>query len=352
MGRHKFPVYKTKIKGVKQSFDLADRGQRLDYFRAKGKASIAKIEDYLNKGGTFVGFLMGKKGSGKGTRAKIFADIFGREKIAHIGIGDIVRLVHEELETEEGKKELVEYLKQDYRGYISIEKGIEAILGRSQDRVSVPDELMLSLIKWEIDKHEGKALFIDGFPRTLDQVSYSLYFRDLMGYRDDPDFFVLVDVPEGVIDARIKNRVVCPECKAPRGLSFMPTKLVGCDEKGFYLMCDNPECRKARMMSKEGDDKGIESIRSRLDDDGALLDKAFSLHGVPKVLLRNSVPLDDKSLVDEYEITPEFYYEEKDEKVITKTRPWVVKDDDGVDSYSLLPEPNVLVMIEQIAEIL
>ncbi len=40
----------------------------------------------------------------------------------------------------------VDYLKKDYRGYISIDEGIDAILNRSQDKVSVPNELMMSLI--------------------------------------------------------------------------------------------------------------------------------------------------------------------------------------------------------------
>ncbi len=349
----KIPVFKTKDLDVTQSFDLKNPEERKVYFEAKAGLEIKKIEEFL-KNNTFVAYLMGKKGSGKGTRAKMFKEILGEDKVAHISVGDLVRSVHKALETKEGKKELIEYLKKDYRGYISVEEGIDAILGRSQDKVSVPDELILSLLKREIDKHDRKALFIDGFPRTLDQISYSLYFRTLIGYRDDPDFFVIVDVPEAVIGARIKDRVVCPKCFTPRGLSLMPTESVGYDkeEKKFFLRCGSESCNGERMREKEGE-VGIEKIKDRLEADGALIEKAFSLHGVPKILLRNSVALNEvKEMVDEYEVTLEFYYENKDGKVVKKTRQWVTKDDEGVESVSLLPEPGVLSMIKQIADLI
>ena len=46
------------------------------------------------------------------------------------------------------------------------------------------------------------------------------------------------------------------------------------------------------MVGKEGDTAGIESIRERLDLDDKLAKKVMSLHGIPKVLLRNSVQSD------------------------------------------------------------
>ena len=64
------------------------------------------------------------------------------------------------------------------------------------------------------------------------------------------------------------------------------------------------------MVVKEGDELGIEPIKERLKIDGNLIKQAFSLYGIPKVLLRNSVPKDKaKELVDDYEITPEYSYE-------------------------------------------
>ncbi len=77
------------------------------------------------------------------------------------------------------------------------------------------------------------------------------------------------------------------------------------------------------------------------------------MYGIPKVLLRNSVPVKDKDSVDDYELTPEFVLENLGNgKVKIGQRPWIIKDDEGVDSFSLMPQPVAVSMIKQIAEIL
>ena len=71
--------------------------------------------------------------------------------------------------------------------------------------------------------------------------------------------------------------------------------------------------------------------------------------------MRNSVPKKlAKEYVDDYEITPEYYYQwsEKDKKIMIKERPWVTADDEGKPSYSLLPPPVVVSLIKQITEVL
>jgi adenylate kinase family enzyme len=127
----------------------------------------------------------------------------------------------------------------------------------------------VALIKYEIAKHPKQAIFIDGFPRAMDQVGYSMYLKEIIGYRDDPDFLVFISLPNPVIHERIKYRVVCPICKVPRNLKLLATKHAGYDEATgqFYLMCDKPECKGARMVPKEGDEQGIEPIRERLETD-------------------------------------------------------------------------------------
>jgi hypothetical protein len=193
----------------------------------------------------------------------------------------------------------------------------------------------------------------------MDQVSYSLYFRDLIAHRDDPDFFVLIDIPESVIDARIKTRLVCPLCHLSRNLKLLPTKNIGYDKKRriFYLICDNPECKGCGtevMVGKESDERGIEPIRDRLNKDENILRKAFSLYGVPKVLLRNHVPISEaKGLFDKYEITPEFDYTiGKNGKIKVLEKPWSVADDNGIECNSLMAAPVVIAMLKQINEIL
>lgn len=352
-----FPIFKTKVDGVNQKFKFEDPAERRKYFELKAGAEIEKLRDWLRQN-TFVGFLLGPKNSGKGTYSKLFMEAVGEERVAHISVGDIVRSVHKDLEKGSSQKELIDYLKRRYRGFITIEKALEVILGRDT-KTLLPTEIILALVEREIDRLGRKAVFIDGFPRNLDQVSYSLYFRTLIGYRDDPDFMVFIDVPESVIDERMKYRVVCPECQSPRNTRLLRTKDVGYDaqEKKIYLLCDNPNCSgfdKSRMLPKEGDEFGIEAIRNRIEADGKVMKTLLDLQGVPKIFLRNSVPVSEASkTIDDYEITPAFRYElEKDGTIRVIKEPWVVKDDEGIDSYSLMPPPVALALIKQIAAVL
>lgn len=349
-----FPIFKTKIPGKNKKFDLTDPGQVSEYFEYKAREEIAKIKKYLQNN-TFVAYLLGKKNAGKGTYSKIFIQIFGKDKVGHISVGDIVREIDQEMADSQKRQDLINFLKNNYRGYHSLEEIVKSQQNRGTQKL-LPTEYILALLKREIGKMGRKALFIDGLPRTLDQVSYSLFFRDLIGFRDDPDFFVLLQVPESIIDERIKYRVVCPKCQTPRNLKLLITSQIEYDEKEgkFFLLCDNPDCDKARMVAKEGDERGIEPIRERLTADGQLIEQAFSLYGVPKVLLRNSVPVSvARQMVDDYEITPEYVLERLGEgKVKVSQKPWVVKDDEGINSYSLLPQPVALSMLKQIADVL
>lgn len=349
-----FPVFKTKIPGQNKKFDLNDPKQVEEYFQYKAGEEITKLKKYFKKN-TFVAYLLGKKNAGKGTYSKIFMEIFGKDKVGHISVGDIVRGVDLEIADPKKKKELLNYLEKNYRGYYSIKEIIKSQEDRGTGKPLLPTEYILALLKREIAKMPKKTLFIDGLPRTLDQVSYSLFFRDLIGFRDDPDMFILIQIPESVINARIKTRVICPKCNTSRNIKLLLTgrQIYDEKEKKFYLLCDNPECGGARMVPKEGDELGIEPIRGRLITDGKLIEQAFSLYGVPKVLLRNSVPVKEKDKVDDYEITPEYVLEHSGGgKVKVSVKPWVIKDDDGIGSYSLLAYPVALSMIKQIVEVL
>lgn len=350
-----FPIFTTRTPGVTQAFNLNDPEDRQRYFRAKVGTEIDAIRLFLEKN-TFVGYLLGKKNSGKGTYSKLFMEAVGAEHVGHIAVGDIVRDIHKNLDSEEGKNALLDFLKKNYRGFHGIEQTIDLILGRDQSTL-ISSELIIALIKFEISKRSKQAIFIDGFPRAHDQVNYSLYLKELLGYRDDPDFFVFLNVPDAIIDERIKYRVVCPICKVPRNMKLLATKDVGFDEQteSFYLMCDTPTCNKARMVPKEGDELGIEPIRARLEVDNQIFQKLLTLHGVPKVYLRNSLPVAQaKEHVDDYELTPAYSYERDAATGTIKTleQPWIIKDDEGVDSFSLLPSAVVVGLIKQIATVL
>jgi hypothetical protein len=178
-----------------------------------------------------------------------------------------------------------------------------------------------------------------------------LFFRDLVEYRDDPDVLVLIDVPEKVIDERIKFRRICPLCQTSRNLKLLPTKKVEEEGGEFHLICDNTECTGPRMVTKEGDELGIEPIKERLDLDEKLIKQAFALHGIPKVLLRNSVPVAEAGeYLNDYEITPEFVYVKEGNDIKVEEKPWQVEDDEGVPSYSLMPPPVVVSLIKQLVK--
>ena len=355
MQTQEFPIFRTKVKGVTRAFQLDDPAERKKYFEAKAGKEIKKLRAYLDKN-TFVGFLLGPKNSGKGTYSKLFKEAVGEAHVRHISVGDIVRSVHKDFESSAKKKELIAYLKKTYRGTTPLEDAIDALLGRST-KTLLPTEITLALVEREIMKSEKKAIFIDGFPRSLDQISYSLYFRALMGYREDPDFFVFIDVPEAVIDERMKYRVVCPVCQTPRSTKLLKTKEVGYDKKKdeVYLMCDNPGCGGARLMAKEGDDLGIEAIRKRIEADKEVMRTLLKLEGVQKIYLRNAIPKTKaKEYVDDYEVTPSYRYEvdKKTGSVTTLEEPWIVRDEKGRPSYSLLPAAIVVSLIKQITNVL
>ena len=283
------------------------------------------------------------------SRVAAIVPAFNEEKT----VGDVVRATHRIFEDESEhatRAEIMEYLKVHYRGYMSLDDAVKALIGRDT-KTLLPTEFILALVKREVDALPKSVLFIDGFPREFDQVSYAFLFKDLVDYRNDPDFFVAIDIPMSVIDERMKYRVVCPVCQTPRNLKVLTTRNAGYDKEKneFYLLCDE---HNERMVAKEGDAAGIEPIRGRLEKDGQLIDQLFTLHGIPRILVRNAIPA-DKALqyVDEYELTPAYSYEwdEKAQKVITKESPWTAKDDEGVEVHSLLAPPAIVSLIKQLA---
>lgn len=349
-----FPLVGTKVPGLSQRFGMSDPEQRKKYFEAKVGPEIKLLKDYF-KSRKFLAFFLGKKNAGKGTYSKLLTEIFTEEKIVHVSVGDLIREVHGNWDTFSKSKKFAD-LARVYRGYISFDEAIEALLGRSTAKL-LPSEFIIALLKVQIPELGQKTIFLDGFPRESDQISYALFFRDLINYSNDPDIFILIDIPEVVINERMKYRVVCPLCNTSRNIKLLPTSKIYYDTKNreFYLFCDNPKCRGARMEAKEGDELGIAPIKARLVKDEQILKEVYALHGIPKVLLRNHVSVSEAAkYFDDWELTPEYSYDydEKKKTVRVTERPWTVRDDNGVDSYSLLAPPVVVSMIKQLVKVL
>lgn len=348
-----FPLFGTRTDYAVEHYNLSLPEERKKYFETKAGGEIAFLKDYLSKN-NFIAYFLGKKNSGKGTYSKLLKEILGDDCIGHISVGDVVRAAHIAMEDEAKKKEILDYLTRYYRGFISIEEAVNALLSRNTTGL-LPTEFILALVKMEIAKMSKKSIFIDGFPRELDQISYALYLRDMVGYGNDQDIFVAISIPETILEARMQSRVVCPICHAPRNLKLLTTPRVGWDseKKEFYLICDDLRCEGARMVAKEGDSLGVEQIRARLELDEELIERSFTLHGIPKILLRNAISVDfAQQHMDSYELTPEYYYElAENGDVKTLSKPWIVKDEDGNDVYSLLPAAVVLSLIKHLANL-
>ena len=353
-----FPIFKTKMEGKDRKFNLTDAKERNDYFYYKAGEEIEKLKDYV-KDNTFIVYLLGKKNSGKGTYSKMLAELLGADRLEHFSVGDMIRAISKEIQDPARKIELEIYLQKNYRGWVAVEKLIPVIEGRDT-KTLLPTELILALVKREIAKKTKKTIFIDGFPRDMDQVSYSLFFRDLIGARDDADIMAFIDVPTNVIAGRIAGRRICPICNTSRNLALLPTAQVGYDEihKEFYLLCDNPSCtgfNRQRLVAKEGDELGIEPIRQRLETDQKLMEKAMELHGIPQMFLRNAIPVEvAKDYVDDYELTSgyEYTWDATNKKVNIIEKPWTVKDDEGRLSVSLQAPAVAVSLIKQLVKTL
>lgn len=349
-----FPIIGTKVPHLSKKFDLTNPKGRKEYWGVKAGEEIRTIGKYLSKS-NFMAFLIGKKNSGKGTYAKLFTEIFGEEKVIHLSVGDLVREYSTNWQSFVQTSSFAK-LKNLYRGYVAFDEAVSNLLARTT-KTLLPTEFVLALLKLRIGELKGKSIFVDGLPRELDQVSYSLFFRDLAGYTDAPDFFVLIDIPETIIDERIRYRVVCPLCNTSRNKKLFPTSKVGYDseKRDFYLLCDNPNCEGPRMQKKEGDNLGLAPIRERLAKDEEILKSVFSLHGIAKILLRNHVGVSQASkYFDEYELTPEyeFSWDGNKERVEIIEKPWIVKDDNGSFCYSLLAPAVVVSFLKQLVEVL
>jgi adenylate kinase family enzyme len=352
-----FPIFNSKALSNGKTYDLSDPVERKKYFDAKLGTKIDDVKVYLEKG-SFIGYLLAKKLAGKGTYSKMLEEILGSDRFAHISIGDVVRFYHQEFSDPFKAEKLKAQLSKIYRGYMSIDDAIAALLNRSQDKVSVPTEFLLALLKLEIDKIGKKALFIDGLPRSLDQISYSLYFRELINYRDDPDFFVLIDAANSVIDARIKNRVVCPRCTTSKNLLFNKSKYVKIDPatKQVQFICDNTACSGCGtevLIAKEGDSLGAASIADRLKTDEILMKQAFELHGIPRILVRGSIPLNQKdTVIEDYEVKKMHEFKLEGDTVSDTAKDWAFEDDSGVLSCETYPAVHVVNIFLQLHKIL
>lgn len=137
--------------------------------------------------------IIGPPGSGKGTQAMRVADELD---LKHLSTGDLLREAVSE-GTELGKK-AEEYMKAG---------------------LLVPDEIMLGLIREQLDVLEGGGWILDGFPRTLPQAETLAELLESKGLAID--MVLLIDVESEEIVGRLTSRRICGDCKAVFNLSML-----------------------------------------------------------------------------------------------------------------------------------
>jgi len=168
--------------------------------------------------------MLGAPGAGKGTQAKLIADMYN---IPHISTGDIFRTSIEN-ETLLGVK-AKEYMNQG---------------------LLVPDELVLELIADRLSQADAKEGFVfDGFPRTIPQAE-SLT-KTLNKINSGIDLAIDVSVPDENIVKRMAGRRACTKCGATYHIVYNPPKVEGiCDIDGSELILrpdDEPETVLKRL---------------------------------------------------------------------------------------------------------
>jgi adenylate kinase len=122
--------------------------------------------------------LLGPPGSGKGTQAARLQEEFGYTPLSP---GNLLRAARLD-DTELGRR-AAEYMD---RGDL------------------VPDALILAVVREAADDFEGKAVLLDGFPRTRAQAEAITAGLAQLGR--ELGAAILIDVPDDVVMERILNR--------------------------------------------------------------------------------------------------------------------------------------------------
>lgn len=165
--------------------------------------------------------LMAPPAGGKGTISDLLVKEFG---YVHISTGDLIREV--DPETELGK-EITECIKTGS---------------------FVDDNVVLSLLKKELDKQSGKPFILDGFPRNMVQVEEITEFFEK--YNISLDQVIYIDVDYDTCIKRALGRITCPNCHDTFNEFFKKPKIDGvCDNCGTKLekrVDDNEESFRSR----------------------------------------------------------------------------------------------------------
>lgn len=318
---------------------------------------FAKLQSVLDGHG-FVLFFLAKKNAGKGTYSKILQNITDG-KIIHIGVGDLVRAAEKRALDDGERAGLIEDLKKYYKGDGAVEDVVQKIVDEASDLSSLlPTEVVMALIEKAVEDNKGKAVIIDGFPRSLDQVDIALRMQSDFEQQGLPTAFVEIDCPDDVLHQRQLYRVVCPQCQTPRNLKVLVTEDVEYDEEtgDFHLVCDDEKCSKVRMVKKyqvkEGESEyDIETFKKDQQSTKDILAKVRDVAAHCHLVVNNHIPVSEAESHDpeDFTLEAEFDWDPEAKKVVKNFKPWVVNDDTGEKVYSRYPDPVVADLVKELS---
>ena len=163
--------------------------------------------------------IMGVQGSGKGTQAKLLADVLDLE---HISVGDIFRW--------------------NVEHHTKLGAQVRRIVTSGE---LVGDDLVEKVVRRRLDEHDWNYGFIvDGFPRNQPQAGFFLESFDL-------DAVILLDLPDDLVERRVLSRRLCSRCGLDYNLiSSRPVVPDVCDVCGGRLVAradDTADALRARL---------------------------------------------------------------------------------------------------------
>ena len=194
--------------------------------------------------------IMGVQGSGKGTQAKLLADVLDLE---HISVGDIFRW--------------------NVEHHTKLGAQVRRIVASGE---LVGDDLVEKVVRRRLDEHDWNYGFIvDGFPRNQPQARFFLESFDL-------DAVILLDLPDDLVERRVLSRRLCSRCGLDYNLiSSRPVVPDVCDVCG------------GRLVARADDT--ADALRSRLRDYHTKTRPVLELFRAKEVVLEvdASQPADD-----------------------------------------------------------
>lgn len=171
--------------------------------------------------------LLGPPGVGKGTQGTRLANDTGAR---HLSTGDLLR-EHRREGTQLGEK------ARDYMDAGEL----------------VPDDLILAMVREELEGAPDRSVVFDGFPRTVPQAEGLADVLDDLGR--EVDRVVVFEADDETLVKRLSGRRSCPECGAVYNVHVNPPERGGrCDRCGQELVHrndDQPETVRNRLRVYE-----------------------------------------------------------------------------------------------------